>query len=89
MLTFLAADSGYSPTPVLLTKVQDPVIGSAEDDYNKAICSARSQIECSFGILTNVWRHVKRERKLHYAPKTVRNFITAAVVLHNYRLLKG
>lgn len=85
----LTADSGYSPSPILLLKVPDAVVGSAEDKYNNAICSTRSQIERTFGIWTNVWRGVKRERKLLYCPERVKIFIMATVVLHNYIRLNG
>ena len=84
-----SADTGYSPSPILLNKFLNPEIESFEDKYSEAIASTRTQIECRFGILANVWRCIKRERKSNYSPLMVFKLIIVYVLLNNFKILKG
>ena len=83
------ADTGYSLTPILLTKFLNPEVGSLQDRYSEAIASTRTQIECRFGILTSIWRCIKRERKSNYSPIMLYKLIIVCVILNNFKILKG
>lgn len=85
---FCLGDSGYTPSPVLLTPVRHVPEGTPEALYTHDFVRGRCRIEQFFGIWTAVNRGVKRERELCYTdPVTVANFIEASAVLHNFRTI--
>lgn len=84
-----AGDSGYSPSPIMLTPVLNAPPGSREEIYTNEHTSTRCKVEQTFGIFTNSWMAIKRARKLFYKPEKVAKIIKASAVLHNFRLLNG
>lgn len=73
----------------MLTPIHHAVPGTPEALYTREHCRTRCKIEQLFGVILSVWRAIKRERVLRYAPEVVGNIITASAVLHNFRRFNG
>ena len=87
--SYSIGDSGYTPSPVLLTPVLDAPDGSPAALYTSEHVRTRSQVERTIGLLSGVWRVINRARKLHYSPQKVANIIQACAILHNIRRQHG
>ena len=85
----LQGDSGYTPSPILLTPIVNAGQGTPEADYTYEFVRTRCLVEQTFGIMTGLFLSIKRARKLYYAPEVVSKIITACAILHNFRLMNG
>ncbi|XP_008212693.2 putative nuclease HARBI1 [Nasonia vitripennis] len=86
---YLLGDSGYTVSPVLLTPILDAQPGTPEAAYTTEHVRTRCRVEQTIGIFTNVWRVLKRARKLHYTPNKLARITNACAILHNYRRRHG
>ena len=86
---YILADTGYSASKILLTKVANARPYTMKYYYNAAHGHARSWVEQSFGQLLMRWRCLGKERRLHYSPEKCENIIIACCVLHNFQLSGG
>ncbi|XP_008209197.1 putative nuclease HARBI1 isoform X2 [Nasonia vitripennis] len=81
---YALADSGYTPSSVLLTPDLHAAVGSPAERYTMEHLRTRCIVEQTIGLLTNVWRAISRSRKLYYSPENVVNIIHACAILHNF-----
>lgn len=86
---YIVADSGYTPSPILLTPIRDAVRGTPKSFYTSDLCGTRCRIEITFGHWTNKLKCASRSRALHYAVPKAARIILSSAVLHNYIKLNG
>jgi len=87
--SFFLADAGYKLYSHIMTpfKIHDAMTRD-ESHYNYYHSKARMAVECAFGV----WKQVFRlfNRKLNHAnADSMAEFITASMVLHNWRIDLG
>ncbi|XP_016843061.1 uncharacterized protein LOC107981538 [Nasonia vitripennis] len=51
--------------------------------------STRCRVEQTIGMFTNIWRVIKRARKLMYEPQKFAEIVNACAILYNYRRRHG
>lgn len=85
----LIADSGYTPSPTLLTPELNAPEGTPSAIYTSEHVGTRRIVEQTIGILTKSWMAIKRMRKLCYSPYAVARIINVACILHNFRRRNG
>lgn len=86
---YILGDSGYTPSPILLTPIRETQAGSPESLYTNEHCRTRSIVERLFGDENNTYLCVNRKRVLHYKPRKATKIILSCAVLHNFKLLNG
>lgn len=78
------ADGGYTRSRVLLTPVIETEQNSPENDFTLELTHIRCCVEQTIGILTTMWKSIKRSRTLYYQPEKVVKIIHACAILHNF-----
>ena len=78
---YLLGDSAYGLRPFLLTPFLHPN-GQAEENYNRALCKARPEIEKVYGNLKHRFAIIHFGFRTKDIPKAQR-MLSACVVLHN------
>lgn len=88
-LFVFVADRGYTPSPVLLTAVENAIPGTPEYVFSHNLRRARCKVEQLFGIWKQVWRCIHKERSLHYEPEFAAEIVQACAILHNFLRRQG
>ncbi|KAJ8669248.1 hypothetical protein QAD02_000507 [Eretmocerus hayati] len=86
---YLLAESGYTPSTVLLTPVENAPVGSLAARYTTEHCRTRSMVERTIGAVSGVFIACNRARKLFYRPKIAARIVTACAFLHNVIRIHG
>lgn len=86
---YIWGDSGYSPSPVLLTPIRNAQPGSADYRYTREFGRTRCVVELLFGDLSNIFICSSRRRVLYYLPEKAAKIILSVAVLHDFRLRNG
>ncbi|OXU19259.1 hypothetical protein TSAR_012311 [Trichomalopsis sarcophagae] len=86
---YILGDSGYTLSPVLLTPILDAAEGTPEAAYTYDHVRTRCRVEQTIGMFTNIWRVIKRARKLLYQPQKFADIVNACAILYNYRRRHG
>lgn len=86
---YILGDSGYNPSPVLLTPIRNAQPGSVNAVYTREFCRTRCIVEMLFGDFSNIFICSSRRRVLYYHPVKAAKIILCVAVLHNLKRLNG
>ncbi|XP_075199561.1 uncharacterized protein LOC142302391 [Anomaloglossus baeobatrachus] len=78
----MVADEGFALSPHVMRPFPRRGIDDLKSQFNSRLKTARSYVECSFGILASKWRIYQTTIQLN--PTNVQSVIKATVVLHNF-----
>lgn len=86
---YILGDSGYSPSPILLTPIRNDAPGSVDAIYTTEFCRTRCVVERLFGDFSNIFICSSRRRVLYYKPGKAAKIILSTAMLHNFKLRNG
>ncbi|XP_075199541.1 uncharacterized protein LOC142302370 [Anomaloglossus baeobatrachus] len=78
----MVAHEGFALSPHVMRPFPRRGIDDLKSQFNSRLKTARSYVECSFGILASKWRIYQTTIQLN--PTNVQSVIKATVVLHNF-----